>query len=49
MGSTVTVLLVLVTLALWVRNRLDKNLSEKKVKERDDTLAEKEGGKSVSD
>ena len=48
-GTTVTVLLVLVTLALWVRNRLDKNLSEKKVKERDDKLAEKDGGKSVSD
>ena len=46
-GSTVTVLLVLATLSLWVRNRLDKKRSRKKIKERDDKLTEKESGKSI--
>ena len=38
-------MLVLATLSLWVRNRLDKNRSKKKIKEREDKLAEKEDGK----
>ena len=44
-GTTVTVMLVLATLSLLVRNRLDKNHSKKKIKEREDKLAEKEDGK----
>ena len=40
-------MLVLVTLSLCVRNRLDKKRSKKKMEERDNRLAEKEDGKSI--
>ena len=45
--TTVTLILVLVTLSLCVKNRLDKKRSKRKIEEHDNRLAEKEDGKSI--
>ena len=45
--TTVTLILVLVTLSLCVKNRLDKKRSKRKIEEHDNRLAKKEDSKSI--